>query len=88
MASGTASVRPAMVFEHRNLYARERFLALVDEARIGQKTGRVRIRARKGTRPRGPADQRYKSACLFGAVRADRETGAALMLPWCHGGGH
>ena len=23
-----------------------------DEARIGQKTGRVRIRARKGTRPR------------------------------------
>ena len=52
-----------------------------DEARIGQKTGRVRIRARKGTRPRWPADQRYKSACLSGAVCADRETGAALMLP-------
>ncbi len=59
-----------------------------DEARIGQKTGRVCIRARKGTRPRWPADQRYKSACLFGAVCADRETGATLMLPWCHGGGH
>ncbi len=59
-----------------------------DEARIGQKTGRVRIRVRKGTRPRWPADQRYKSACLFGTVCADRETGAALMLPWCHGGGH
>ncbi len=59
-----------------------------DEARIGQKTGRVRIRARKGTRPRWLADQRYRSACLFGAVCADRETGAALMLPWCHGGGH
>jgi len=53
-----------------------------DEARIGQKTGRVRIRARKGTSPRWPADQRYKSACLFGAVCADRETGAAPMLPW------
>ncbi len=53
-----------------------------DEARIDQKNGRVRIRARKGTRPRWPADQRYKSACLSGAVCADRETGAALMLPW------
>ncbi len=52
-----------------------------DEVRIGQKNGRVRIRARKGTRPRWPADQRYKSACLSGAVCADRETGAALMLP-------
>ncbi len=48
----------------------------------------VRIWARKGERPRWPAGQRYKSACLFGAVCADRETGAALMLPWCHGGGH
>ncbi len=59
-------------------------------ARIGQKTGRVRIRARKGTRPRWPAGQRYKSACLSGAVCADRETGAALMLPCCHSimGGH
>ncbi len=52
-----------------------------DEARIGQKTGRVRIRTRKGTRPRWPAEQRYKSACLSGAGCADRETGAALMLP-------
>jgi len=48
----------------------------------------VRIRARKGTRPRGPAGQRYRSACLFGAVCADRETGAALMLPCCYGSGH
>ncbi len=70
-------------------------LRVQDDARIGQKTGRVRIRARKGTslafslrirarkgtRPRWPAGQRYKSACLFGAVCADRETGAALMLP-------
>ncbi len=36
---------------------------------------------RRVPRPRWPADQRYKPACLFGAVCADRETGAALMLP-------
>ena len=30
-----------------------------DEARIGQKNGRVRQWARRGTRPRQPADQRY-----------------------------
>ncbi len=56
----------------------------------GRSRGRLRIRARKGTRPRGPADQRYKPACLSGAVCADRQTGAALMLPWCHSamGGH
>ena len=53
-----------------------------DEARIGQKNGRARIWARKGTRPRLPADQRYKSAYLFAAVCAERDTGAALMLPW------
>ncbi len=53
-----------------------------DEARIGQKNGRTRIWAPKGSRPRLPADQRYKSAYLFGAVCAERDTGAALMLPW------
>lgn len=53
-----------------------------DEARIGQKNGRTRIWARKGTRPRQPADQRYKSAYLFGAVCPARDTGAALMLPF------
>ncbi len=53
-----------------------------DEARIGQKNGRTRIWARKGSRPRLPADQRYKSAYLFGAVCAERDTGAALLLPW------
>ncbi len=55
-----------------------------DEARIGQKNGRTRIWARKGTRPRLPADQRYKSAYLFGAVCPERDTGAALMLPWAN----
>ena len=53
-----------------------------DEARIGQKNGRARIWARKGTRPRLPADQRYKSAYLFGAICPARGTGAALALPY------
>jgi len=39
-----------------------------DEARIGQKNRLVRQWARRGTRPRQPADQRYESAYLFGAI--------------------
>jgi len=49
--------------------------------RLGQKNGLVRQWARTGTRPRQPADQRYKSAYLFGAICPARGTGAALMLP-------
>jgi len=52
-----------------------------DEARLGQKNGRVRIWARKGSRPPLPADQRYENAYLFGAICPKRGTGAALMLP-------
>lgn len=52
-----------------------------DEARLGQKNGRVRIWARKGSRPRLPADQRYENAYLFGAICPRRGKGAALMLP-------
>jgi len=52
-----------------------------DEARIGQKNGRVRIWARKGTRPRLPADQRYQNTYLFGAICPKRGAGAALVLP-------
>lgn len=37
--------------------------------------------ARRGTRPRQPADQRYESAYLFGAICPARGTGAALALP-------
>jgi DDE superfamily endonuclease len=53
-----------------------------DEARIGQKNGLVRQWARRGTRPRQPADQRYQSASLFGAICPARGTGAALALPF------
>jgi transposase len=41
----------------------------------------VRIWARKGTRPRLPADQRYQNTYLFGAICPKRGTGAALDLP-------
>jgi hypothetical protein len=43
--------------------------------------GVVRQCARRGTRPRRPADQRYSSAYLFGAICPARGTGAALAMP-------
>lgn len=52
-----------------------------DEARLGQKNGRTRVWAKRGTRPRLPADQRYANAYLFGAICPRRGKGAALMLP-------
>lgn len=55
-----------------------------DEARIGQKNGQTRVWAKKGTRPRRPADQRYESAYLFGAICPERGVGAALVLPWAN----
>ena len=53
-----------------------------DEARIGQKNPITRSWARKGTRPRQPADQRYQNAYLFGAICPKKGKGAALMLPF------
>ena len=52
-----------------------------DEAQIGQKNGLVRQWARRGTRPRQPADQRYENAYLFGTICPARGEGAALALP-------
>ncbi len=40
--------------------------------------------ARRGTRPRQPADQRYESAYLFGAIRPARDVGAALAMPFAN----
>ena len=37
--------------------------------------------ARRGSRPRQPADQRYENAYLFGAICPARGTGAALAPP-------
>ena len=53
-----------------------------DEARIGQKNGQVRQWARRGTRPRQPADQRYENLYLFGAICPALGKGAALALPY------
>jgi hypothetical protein len=52
------------------------------DRRIGQKNGVVRQWARRGTRPRQPADQRYDNAYLFGAICPARGVGAALALPY------
>ena len=52
-----------------------------DEMRVGQKNGLVYQWAKKGSRPSQPADQRYESAYLFGAVCPARDTGAALVMP-------
>ena len=37
--------------------------------------------ARRGTRPRQPADQRYESVYLFGAICPAKGKGAALAMP-------
>jgi hypothetical protein len=55
-----------------------------DEMRLGQKNGIVRQWARRGSRPRQPADQRYESAYLFGAICPTRGMGAALALPFAN----
>jgi len=55
-----------------------------DEARVGQKTKLTRRWARRGTRPRAPADQRTRSAWTFGAICPALGKGAALVLPWCN----
>jgi len=52
-----------------------------DEMRLGQKNGLVRVWARRGSRPRQPADQRRKTMDLFGAVCPARGTGAAPVKP-------
>ena len=38
--------------------------------------------ARRGTRPRQPADKRYQSAYLFGAICPARGVGAGLAMPY------
>ena len=40
--------------------------------------------AKRGTRPRQPADQRYESAYLFGAICPARGAGAALAVPFAN----
>ena len=56
-------------------------LSYKDEARVSQNNGRVRQWARRGTRPRQPAGQRYDSALSVRRHRPARGVGAALALP-------
>src|SRR3954468_24557889 len=56
-------------------------LWFMDEARIGQKGGVTRVWYQKGVRPRGPRQQGFASAYLFGAVCPGRGKGVALVLP-------
>ena len=53
----------------------------MDEARVGQKGGVTHVWYQKGTRPRGPRQQGFASAYLFGAVCPERGEGVALVLP-------
>ncbi len=50
---------------------------------MGQKNKRTRRRARRGTRPRAPHDQRTEGACLFGALCPARANGDGRVMPWC-----
>ena len=50
-----------------------------DEARIGQKDAQMRIRARKGRRPRLPADQRHDKTDLFAAICPPWQGGCAAQ---------
>ncbi len=50
---------------------------------MGQKNKRTRRRARRGTRPRAPHDQRTEGACLFGALCPARAKGDRRVMPWC-----
>jgi transposase len=48
--------------------------------RVGQKTSRTRVWARRGTRPRQVCDLRTGCAYLFGAICPERATGAAIVM--------
>ena len=61
-------------------------LALVDEARLGQQGTLTRIRAKHGTRPRAPRDQRCEWAYISGAVCPERCTTAAIVMPCANAG--
>src|ERR1700748_1178346 len=55
-----------------------------DEARIGQKNKITRRRARRGSRPSAPSDQRTASTYIFGAICPKEGKAVGLILPWCN----
>lgn len=52
-----------------------------DEARVGQKGRNTHVWYQKGQRPVAPTDRRFKSAYIYGAVRAGSDDAFGLVLP-------
>ncbi len=52
-----------------------------DQARVGQKNRISRRRAKRGTRPSAPHDQRTASTYIFGAICPAEGKAAGLMMP-------
>src|SRR5258708_39251252 len=55
-----------------------------DKPKMGEKNRPFRRWARKVPRQSKPADQRYESAYLFGAICPARGVGAGLALPFAN----
>ena len=53
-----------------------------DEARVGQKGRATHVWFEKGVRPTAPADKRFASVYLFGAVRVGTEEAFARGMPF------
>jgi hypothetical protein len=53
-----------------------------DEARVGQKGRATHVWFEKGVRPTAPADKRFASVSLFGAVRAGPDEAFARVMPF------
>jgi transposase len=63
---------------------RARTVRMVLDHEADQKNKITRRRARGGTRPSAPKDQRRSSAWLFDAICPDHGKGAGLVLPFCN----
>ena len=55
-----------------------------DETRIGQQGNLSRLWTQKGSRPRKIKDQPFAYAYIFGAVCPQKDTGAALIMPYAN----
>ena len=53
-----------------------------NEARVGPKGRATHVWFEKGVRPTAPADKRFASVSLFGAVRAGTDEAFALVMPF------
>jgi transposase len=73
----------AVIAEGKGARAERIELWFQDEMRVGQKTPITRRRAKRGTRPAAPRDQRTQSASVFGAIGPAEGRGAAIVMPRC-----